>query len=229
MEETIKLRGDRQGLRLLLSEEVTFDALLPALEEQLRRGEGFFRGSDLMVDIGSRELTVEQVRGLAALLEEWGVELRAIGTADRKSRGAIRGAGLRSVSSAAVASAPAREPATPPAAPGDALFITRTVRSGQSVRHHSHVVVLGDVNPGAEVIAAGDVVVWGRLRGVVHAGAIGDEEAIVCSLELSPMQLRIAGLASRSPEEGVPTAGAEVAHIEKGRIVVEPWDSFRRG
>lgn len=229
MEETIKLRGDRQGLRLLLSEEAAFDALLPVLEERLRRGEGFFRGADLMVDVGTRELTAEDVRVLSDLLDGWGVQLRAIATANRKSRGSIREAGLRSVSSPAAGSAPAREAAAPGPTAGDALFITRTIRSGQSVRHHSHVVVLGDVNPGAEIIAAGDVVVWGRLRGVVHAGAIGDEKAIVCSLELAPMQLRIAGLAARSPEEGTPSANAEVAHIEKDRIVVEPWDIFRRG
>jgi len=228
MEEKVRLKGDRQGLRLYLDEEAPFEEILAGLERQLRRGEGFFRGSSLMVDVGNRELNREEVLALAALLEKWGVELRALGTDNRQSRGAIREAGLRSVPSSAAPAAPAEAPQRPSAS-ADALFITRTVRSGQSFRHHGAVTVVGDVNPGAEVIAGGDVVVWGRLRGFVHAGAIGDEQAIVCALELSPTQLRIAGLVSRPPEEAPPSTGPEVAHIEGGRIVVEPWDTFRRG
>ena len=78
----------------------------------------------------------------------------------------------------------------------NAIFVQRTLRSGFKVSHHGHVIVLGDVNPGAEVIAGGSVIVWGRLRGVVHAGADGDENAVVCALEMMPTQLRIAGLVS---------------------------------
>ncbi len=228
MEEKVRLKGERQGLRLFLDEEASFAEILAGLERQLQRGEGFFRGASLMVDVGNRELNRDEVLALAALLEKWGVELRALGTDNRQSRGAIREAGLRSVPSSAAPAPPAESPLRPSAST-DALFITRTVRSGQSFRHHGAITIVGDVNPGAEVIAGGDIVVWGRLRGLVHAGAIGDERAIVCALELAPTQLRIAGLAARPPEESAPSAGPEVAHIEGGRIVVEPWDAFRRG
>ncbi len=227
MATTVQIKGDRHGLRLLLSEEVSFPDLLEALEEQLRRGEEFFRGTALTVDVGNRAISQEEATALNSLLEQWGVELRAIGTTNRQSRGAVHDAGLRAVSSPSP---------TPPASAtrragyhGEALLITRTIRSGQSVRHPGAVTVVGDVNPGAEIVAGGDVVVWGRLRGVVHAGAIGDEETIVCALDLAPTQLRIAGLAARSPEGSSPSAGPEVAHIENGRIVVKPWDLFRRG
>lgn len=228
MEDQVRLKGDRQGLRLFLAEDAPLEKLLPALESQLQKGEGFFRGATLMVDVGSRELDSAEVLRLAAVLEKWGVELRAFGTDNPRSRGAIREAGLRAVPSASAPTPLAAEVAQRTAG-GEALLIARTIRSGQSVRHHSHVTIVGDVNPGAEVIAGGDVVVWGRLRGMVHAGAIGDEKAIVCALDLAPTQLRIAGLAARPPEEVGPSAGPEVAHIEKGLIVVEPWDTFRRG
>lgn len=228
MEQLIQLKGDRRGLRLLLSEEAPYDVLLEALEEQFQRGEAFFRGTQVLVDVGERELFEEQVRQLTELLEKWAVSLRAIATTNRQSRGVIHDAGLRAVHSAQV-SAPPTETTPWSDAPGDAFFAVRTVRSGQSIRHHGSVTVVGDINPGAEVIAGGDVVIWGRVRGVVHAGAIGNEESIVCALELSPTQLRIANLAARAPEGGTPVAGPEVAHIEEGRIVVEPWDTFRRG
>ena len=90
-----------------------------------------------------------------------------------------------------------------------------------------HVVIIGDVNPGGEVVAGGDVVVWGRLRGLVHAGATGNPEAWVCALQLAPMQLRIADLFSRAPDaasERKRHALPEVARIRDGKIVVEAWD-----
>ncbi len=228
MEELVRLKGDRTGLRLFLDEEAPLEALLAALEEQLRRGESFFRGAELMVDVGNRALSTEELGQLTTILQRWGVDLRAVGTLNRQTRGALRDAGVRAVPSATAPLPTRAESGTRPLAISDALFVTRTVRSGQAVRHHGPITVLGDVNPGAEVLAGGDVVVWGRLRGVVHAGAIGDERAIVCALDLSPTQLRIANLAARPPEEGVPSAGPEVAYIAGGRIVVEPWDLFRR-
>src|SRR5205807_4494181 len=105
----------------------------------------------------------------------------------------------------------------------DTLFLRRTVRSGQAIHHHSNVVVLGDVNPGAEIIAAGDIIVWGVLRGMVHAGYPDNENALVCSLQLSPVQLRIAHLLSRPPEGFEAQQRPEVASIRQEQIIVETW------
>ena len=110
---------------------------------------------------------------------------------------------------------------------GDTLFLRRTVRSGQAIRHHSNVVILGDVNHGAEIIAAGDIIVWGVLRGMVHAGYPDNLNALVCSLQLSPVQLRIAHLLSRPPEGFETQARPEIASIKEGRIIVETWTSGR--
>lgn len=228
MEEPIRVKGDRQGLRLFLAAGLPWEEILAALEKQLLKGEGFFRGADLMVDVGERALQPAELAQLTALLEGGGVVLRAIGTDNRENRSTLREAGIRYVPAASAPASPA-DATQRAAAAAESLFVTRTVRSGQSVRHHGPITVVGDVNPGAEVIAGGDVVVWGRLRGVVHAGAMGDENAIVCALDLSPMQLRIAGLAARAPEGAPPSAGPEVAHIDAEHIVVEPWDTFRRG
>ncbi|HLV36917.1 MAG TPA: septum site-determining protein MinC, partial [Spirillospora sp.] len=78
-------------------------------------------------------------------------------------------------------------------------------------------------NPGAEVIATGDVIVWGRLRGNVHAGAEGDEDAVVCALDMTPTQLRIAGYIVTSPPEKRHNPRPEVARVRDGQIVVEAW------
>lgn len=107
----------------------------------------------------------------------------------------------------------------------EAAFISRTLRSGQVVRFAGTVVVLGDLNPGAVIVAEGNVIVWGKLRGMVHAGAAGDEKAVVGALHLAPAQLRIAGHIARALHGNRALGfGAELALVRDGRIVIENWD-----
>jgi septum site-determining protein MinC len=108
----------------------------------------------------------------------------------------------------------------------EGLVVRRTLRSGQNVRHPGHVVIIGDCNPGAEIVAGGNIVVWGRVRGMVHAGAMGDEEAVICALDLAPTQLRIAGHIARSPEEQRHQPIPEMASVHEGQIVAVPWHGF---
>jgi len=106
----------------------------------------------------------------------------------------------------------------------EGLFIRRTLRSGQVVRYPGSVVIIGDVNAGAEVIAEGDVLVWGSLRGMVQAGASGDETATVSALHLAPTQLRLASYIARSPGSRTRLLDVpEVASIKDGHIVVDEW------
>jgi septum site-determining protein MinC len=104
-----------------------------------------------------------------------------------------------------------------------ALFITKTLRSGKRIEFPGNVVVLGDVNAGAEIIAEGHVVVWGRVRGMIHAGAKGDRSAVICALDLSATQLRIADEVSAvlKPQKN---PQPEVASInEEGHLQSELW------
>ena len=106
-------------------------------------------------------------------------------------------------------------------------LVHRTLRSGQRVSSAGTVVVLGDVNPGAEVVAGGDVVVVGALRGLAHAGAEGNEQATIWALELAAKQLRIAEVVAIAPEGSESGGGPERARVEKGQIVIEPWGRKR--
>lgn len=103
------------------------------------------------------------------------------------------------------------------------VLIQRTLRSGQSIFYPGNVVVLGDVNPGAQVTATGDVIVVGALRGMVHAGAGGNEAAVVVAFRLEPTQLRIAKHVSRPPAGMVPAGQPEVARIRDGVITIEAF------
>jgi septum site-determining protein MinC len=102
------------------------------------------------------------------------------------------------------------------------------VRSGQSLTAAGNLVVVGDVNAGAELIAIGDIVVWGSLRGVAHAGAQGDDSASVYALRLEPTQLRISRcIASAPPPDKRRTRASlpEIAKIRDGKIVIVAADS----
>lgn len=97
-----------------------------------------------------------------------------------------------------------------------------TLRSGMVVSYEGNVVVVGDVNPGAEVEATGNVIVLGTLRGIVHAGASGDRRATVIALNLRPTQLRIADIITRrQPFRSIQKPAPEIASIKDGTIVVE--------
>lgn len=103
-----------------------------------------------------------------------------------------------------------------------ALLVEKTLRSGQSITHDGSVVVVGDVNPGAEIIAGGNVVVMGSLRGVVHAGVNGKTDATVTAFRLKPTQLRIANLITRAPDiVEVESDQPEIARIREGKLVIE--------
>ena len=109
---------------------------------------------------------------------------------------------------------------------GETVIVARTVRSGGRVESNGALVVMGDVNPGAELVAEGDIIVTGVLRGVAHAGAAGNERSVIYAERILAPQLRIAGalaLGDRSADEARRTP--EVALLQGDQIVVRPWSS----
>ena len=115
-----------------------------------------------------------------------------------------------------------RDPWQQAVADENTILIKRTVRSGQSIQFDGNVVILGDVNPGAEIIARGNIVVMGALRGVIHAGATGNENATVAAFRLQPTQLRIANHITRAPDgEYMAPNYPEIARIKDGVVVIE--------
>ena len=113
------------------------------------------------------------------------------------------------------------------------LYLTQTLRSGQTVSYEGNIFLIGDAHPGSEIIATGDVTIWGILGGIVHAGSKGNTEAKVRALKLNPIQLRIANLYSRRNDTvNVPFVQKsneftpEEARIENEQIVI--YKTLRR-
>ena len=80
------------------------------------------------------------------------------------------------------------------------LYIHRTLRSGQSISSDGNIVIIGDVNPGAEIIAKGDITVWGILGGIAHAGSDGNTYSKIRALKLNAIQIRIGNVFARRPD-----------------------------
>src|SRR5216683_2568897 len=227
----IAIKGTRNGLLLTLEPETPFSELLNALSYRLSEAPGFFRGASLALDTTRRNLRISERSQLEALLANYQMSvtpLEQTPTAKHNERGVISSdIGSDPFIATEITSEQTQAYLLDPRDSDDTLFLRRTVRSGQAIHHASNIIILGDVNPGAEIVASGDIIVWGVLRGMVHAGYPDNEQALVCSLHLAPVQLRIAHLLSRPPEGLEVQPRPEVASIRQGQIVVETWVNGR--
>lgn len=228
-ESTISIKGIRDGLLVSLGRGA-WAAVEVALIDTIQMRAKFFEGARVALQVGERTLERDEIRKLREKLAEHDVTLWAI---LGKSPETIRAARREGLETELAEAATLTEEDTeqggelPPIDSNEygsnGVLVKNTLRSGRIVRHVGHVVVIGDVNPGAQIIAGGDVLVWGRLRGTVHAGANGDESAVVCSLDLRPMQLRIANHVAIAPDDGRPRPRPEIASVREGQIVAEEW------
>lgn len=228
---TIRIRGIRDGLAVTLGEG-PYEDELNLLAAKLAEKQGFLEGSKVTLAVGDRPLSRADLLATQRTLLEHGLELWAILAEREDTRETAREFGLATRQSGSNTDLNGNVLQTPqdigpagtaPPGPAVALYVKETVRSGRSIYHEGPVVVIGDLNPGAEIIAAGDVIVWGKVRGLVHAGALGDPDAVICALDLSPTQLRIADQIAIPPVDRTRPATPEIAAIRDGQIVAEPW------
>ncbi|SEH30946.1 septum site-determining protein MinC [Selenomonas sp. KH1T6] len=216
-EEMVKIKGGRSGLSLTFAPQVSFEDILQHLQEKLESGSGFFlRGT--MVFLPRDVLTDGQREKLQKLFHEHGLICRLQPLEGENP--------LEQQSKAQPAPVPAESQpqAEAPQNPDtqEMLVVNKTLRGGQEIRTKSSVLVCGNVNPGAQIIAGGSIDVRGICRGMVHAGAYGDTSAIVVADHLMPTQIRIASFIARSPDHMDMTEKAERASIKDGQIVIEP-------
>lgn len=257
LRSAVKIKGRPGGVSLELGEG-EWGELILLLEERLKTAEGFFRGGRVLLDVGTRPLVEDNLRQVRQLLEEHEMQLAVVRSTAERTLQAAAEVGLSTTIEETQEQMPVVEPplivddGTPNAytpstyAPPPETLSTRpnhfvyrgSLRSGQVLRKTESIVVIGDVNPGAQVISGGDIMVWGRLRGIAHAGAEGNRRSVVAAIDFVPTQLRIANLTTIAPDEkqkktrggGLffwkkePERRPEIARVIDGRIVVEPWD-----
>lgn len=226
----ISIKGIREGL-LVTAGDGDWVGVEAALLETIQTQREFFRGARLALQVGDRSLDKDDIRKLRDKLAEHDVTLWAVlGQSPETIRSARRNdleTELNAIGEPAAIDPVADDGELPPIDSNEygmsAVLLKNTLRSGRVIRHVGHVIIIGDVNPGAQIIAGGDVLIWGRLRGTVHAGANGDQSAMVCALDMRPQQLRIANLVAISPPENKARPHPEIAFVRDGQIVAEEW------
>jgi septum site-determining protein MinC len=227
--DTVSIKGIKDGLLITLSSTEDWQIISRDLAAKLDEKADFFAGARVTVDVGERPVPKYELTSLKALLERRGLSLVVMQTSSRTTFESAQALDLRTN----VPDDPKKQqdsdgmeglPIDPEEHGTVGVMIKRTLRSGRTVHSRGHVVVFGDVNPGAQIIAAGDIIIWGKLRGMVHAGAEGDTSAVICALDMSPNQLRIAGAIATSPSDKNRKIRPEVASVRENRIVVEAWE-----
>lgn len=199
MRQYVIFKGSRNGLQLVLDDSADFSVILDNLKAKLESAVVFFaNGTTVEVPSKVRVLTPDQQEELTKLLAIYGLIFSE--TAQQQE---------------------CLEKASDETEELQTLFVAKTIRSGQEVVYNGSVVIIGDVNPGAEVIAGGDIIIRGTCRGLVHAGAYGNMDATITANRLLASQIRIASLIARAPDNLDQPEYTEIARIKDGSVIIE--------
>lgn len=217
-ENGVTFKATVNGLIIVMKEEDDFETTVLQIDRKLESSGRFFKGASLAVKYRGKKLTPDEEKKIVDLMEEkTGAQIQSFEeyTEEPLAQQTVKPAQSKSKMKKHMYFKGVDE--------GEAKFYRGTVRSGQLVKSEGNLVVIGDVNPGGEVCAAGNVVVMGSLRGIVHAGSDGNSEAVVVALNLQPMQLRIAGIITRSPDERETRNSfvPELAYVKDNLVYIE--------
>jgi septum site-determining protein MinC len=212
--EIVIFKGSRDGLTIFCDDKADWNIIMQDLYIRLQGKEGaFFAGASVVLDIGQRILSPEEVSSIWHVFQENKLTINSIKRQDKSS--------VRSNFNRYNKEKPLTCYMGNPVSYLPTLVVTKNIRSGQDITFDGNVIIYGDVKPGSKITATGFILVLGNLIGTVHAGAEGDEDAWVAALRLQPGQLRIAGYITRAPDEK--PQEPEIARINQGSVVVTEW------
>ncbi|MCX7772336.1 MAG: septum site-determining protein MinC [Clostridia bacterium] len=220
----IVFKGNSEGLVIVIPEDYSFTHALTEIESKVSAAARFFKGARIKVTYRGLSLTIQQEEAIRAVLDDKsGAIIESFSKDDEARQNAF------ATRSAQPNNIPTRKLFYAGVDEGNCKFVRSTIRSGTRIQYDGNVVIMGDVNPGGEIVASGNVVVLGTLRGMVHAGADGNRDAFIYALGLKPTQIRIAEVIARTPadlDEG--KVFPEIATIKDGAIVVEQLEEAAR-
>jgi septum site-determining protein MinC len=209
--QCVVLKGQRDGITVMLDPKASFTEIRKVLREKISGAKRFFEGANATISFKGRSLTERQEQILLDIIQTE----TTLDVAFVESEGFTLKPEKATPQAMSSTFAPVME--------GETAFYAVGLRSGQQVRYKGSVVIIGDVNPGSEIVADGNVIVLGALKGMVHAGAIGDDTCYVSALSLTPTQLRIANIITYIPpgEPANKDNGPARAYIRNGQVFVE--------
>ena len=202
----VLIKGNKDGINITIDMKkfADFNEMLEALVKKLSRGKDFYKGTTLILKCDMSNITKDNIQIIKdSLLKE--IELKDIILKDLESEKEKEVKVFSGVYE------------------GKTKFIRKTVRGGQCINYQGNIVIIGDINSGAEVTATGNVIVLGRIAGTVSAGSNGNKKAVIAAFLLQPEVLRIADLLAISPDDIEKPQYPELAKIKDGAIIVEPY------
>lgn len=197
--QNIIFKGTKNGVIMMVKGHSDYQFVKQAIAKKMDIAENFFSNGKLYIDFSKADLDQDiQASIKKKVQDDFNICIQQIDTTKEKVFSGTR--------------------------EGKTKFLRSTIRSGQWVEYFGNIVIIGDVNAGAQVVAGGNIIVLGALRGVVHAGASGNDKAVIAAFSLQPTQLRIADFISRAPDgENIKPKCPELAKVKDGYIVIEPY------
>lgn len=210
MDNSVIIKSNKYGLAVILDSEEPYEELLEDIGAKFRESSRFFKNAQMAISFEGRELNEAEEREILDVITS-NSEIKILCVVDRNE---TREQVFQKKLSEQLEELNAR----------DGRFYKGTLRSGQLLEADTSIVILGDVNPGANVISKGNVVVLGALKGTVYAGGGGNENSFVAALYMHPVQIRIGDVIARSPDkaERSEQMNPKIAFVEDGNIYIEP-------
>ncbi len=261
MTKEVVIKSNKYGMELILSDQIPFQELLQIIGEKFRETGNFFKNAKMAVSFSGRVLSSEEeIKIVDAIMENSDIQIVSImdqgGLQEERMKNRLEEAGasagtpkrriIRKVQQPMPAEAEERPRTslakmrsehTEKASAVDLQggFYKGNLRSGQVLECPASVTLIGDVNPGARIESAGNVVVLGALKGNACAGMNGDQSCFIFALDMQPIQLQIGDVIAKSPdkvkdgrhlfkkEKTVQGAySPQIAVAREGTIYVEP-------
>lgn len=204
----VVIKGNKSGIRIVLDDALPFPEILEEVEKKFKESSNFLGEAQVAVSFDGRKLTEEQEAILLECIKE-NSKLQVVCLIDEdKQREELFNQTLNEKLMAMNANS--------------GQFFKGNLRSGQVTEFETSVVILGDINVGAQVVSTGNVIVLGSLYGTVYAGAAGKENAFIVALKMNPMQIRISDVIARSSDEKQETpAEPQIAYLQDGAIYID--------
>lgn len=221
MDNSVIIKSSKNGITLILDEEISFDELKKKVKEKFKNASKFFNNANLALSFEGKSLTKDEEREILDIISEVSdMCIVCVVDKDHENEKIFTDAVTRALKSVQKNDS---EPSC--------YFYKGTLRSGQVFESESSVVILGDVNPGGKVVAKGNVIVLGSLRGNIFAGVNGNEHAFVVALEMNPMQIKIGDVIARSSDANIlrkkrkSVLQPKIAYVYEGNIYIEDLSS----
>ena len=211
MDRLVTIKSNRYGIEIHMNPEVPFEKLLDTMRTKFENSARFFQGAQMAVSFQGRKLKFTEEQSVLELLSETtGIDIVCIVDNDKENE-----LMYKSIVEKTLSNIQKR----------DGQFYRGTLCKRQVIESDSSIVILGDVELGAKVIAKGNIVIVGALQGTAHAGAAGDRNAYIVALSMQPKQLRIGDIEAKRQlvyQESLQIKGPKIASVDGSRIYLDP-------